>query len=835
MAKIQTYKFVNPGVAASANPANAAARSQTLAFNRLGRTVSDIAITVADIEKVAIISKKDAARRELLERRQKQRERDAAAEEAAEQSKLTKKKPRLSNAVKAGAKKSFGFITQFLKPVGDFLAAVGAFAITKEVLEWFGNEENKEKLRTFLEKAQFVFDKLFGWAKTLVQTTLDGLSDLFGDESTFKDRLIGLGKVMLGITALKYLMNPFSLISDIIFLANALSGRGGSQPDKPGKPGKPGRKPPTTRPSASRTPTTRPPSSAATRSTNARIRHVQRTHGPAARNIFENALKNGKSPASANAAVTRALNKGQIVSKPAASSLAASTAKPGQILRGGLGKSANRFGLKLFGKSGVTALKGIFGRVPIFGPIMVAVGSILAGEPLDQTLFKAFGAAIGGFLGSFIPIPVLGTLLGEMIGTYGGDLAYILFKGGGAEAVGQKLKKDIEGLLQVGKAAMDWASNGFGRFYEGLPKHKIPNWVIGIGGAEVPKPEAILNPLFTAPLALKAFFSTDPINPTPAEKLAQEKKEKEQLERQQALEDIRAAEQEAFDRKYGIVLESEGGQVPQPYFLGGIVKGIKKAVGGIGKAIGGVGKAVSGVLSNPIVGAVASFIPGAAPIVAGVQGIAGLMSGDPIGAALGAASFIPGVGGFVDKAIGFLDSPLGGVAQNIFSGNFGAALTGGLNMINPALGGIASQAMSGNFMDAALSGLGMISPKAAEFASGVLANGFNPLGMMQGLADNFGMGGIMKAIVGGDYMSALTQVGSELGVDPKILGVAKEGQKMLSGEKSFSAEYAMQQVMEFIPIPMVIEKLTPIPQAVPINSGPTIVQANPTSLGGRMQ
>ena len=90
----------------------------------------------------------------------------------------------------------------------------------------------------------------------------------------------------------------------------------------------------------------------------------------------------------------------------------------------------------------------------------------------------------------------------------------------------------------------------------------------------------------------------------------------------------------------GIILESEGGQVPQPYFLGGIVKGIKKAVG-IGKAIGGVGKAVSGVLSNPIVGAVASFIPGAAPIVAGVQGIAGLTSGDPIGAALGAASFIP--------------------------------------------------------------------------------------------------------------------------------------------------------------------------------------------------
>ena len=138
-------------MAASANPATAAARPQTLAFNRLGRTVSDIAVTVADIEKVAIISKKDAARRELLERRQKQRER-CRRRRSKSIYKLTKKKPRLSNAVKAGAKKSFGFITQFLKPAGDFLAAVGAFAITKEVLEWFGNEENKENYE-LLEKA----------------------------------------------------------------------------------------------------------------------------------------------------------------------------------------------------------------------------------------------------------------------------------------------------------------------------------------------------------------------------------------------------------------------------------------------------------------------------------------------------------------------------------------------------------------------------------------------------------------------------------------------------------------------------------------------------------
>ena len=823
MAKIQTYKFVNPGVAASANPATAAARSQTLAFNRLGRTVSDIAVTVADIEKVAIISKKDAARRELLERRQKQRERDAAAEEAAEQSKLTKKKPRLTNAVKAKAKKSFGFITQFLKPVGDFLAAVGAFAITKEVLEWFGNEENKEKLRTFLEKAQFVFDKLFGWAKTLVQTTLDGLSDLLGDESTLKDRLIGLGKVMLGITALKYLMNPFGLISDIVFLANALGGGGGNRPNANQR-NQQQRRPQL---GSGQVSGGSRPAGFVSRS-DARGNQV----AGAGRQYRSNLNRVGQ------AATTQPLKPSRFAGfKANLQTGTAGVPLPAGAQRG-LYNTAGK-AKKLF-----AGAKGFFKamKIPVIGPILLGIGSYMETGKIDQALFVAGGAAIGGALGTMIPIPVLGTLIGETIGGYIGDLMYILLKGGGPEAVGEKLKKDLESILQVGQAAMDWAGNGFSRFYKGLPKHKIPNWVVGIGGQEIPKPEAILNPLVTAPLALKAFFSTDPINESPAEKLAREKKEKEQLQRQQALEDMRLAAmqnaQAEFDRKWGIEY-SEGGQTPQPYFLGGIVKGIGKAIGGvakgIGKAVGSVGKAVSGVLSNPIVGAVASFIPGAAPIVAGVQGIAGLMSGDPIGAALGAASFIPGVGGFVDKAIGFLDSPLGGVAQNIFSGNFGAALTGGLNMINPALGGIASQAMSGNFMDAALSGLGMISPKAAEFASGVLANGFNPLGMMQGLADNFGMGGIMKAIVGGDYMSALTQVGSELGVDPKILGVAKEGQKMLSGEKSFSAEYAMQQVMEFIPIPMVIEKLTPIPQAVPINSGPTIVQANPTSLGGRMQ
>ena len=40
------------------------------------------------------------------------------------------------------------------------------------------------------------------------------------------------------------------------------------------------------------------------------------------------------------------------------------------------------------------------GRIPILGPIIVAVVSLMSGEPLGQALFKGLGAALGGALGT---------------------------------------------------------------------------------------------------------------------------------------------------------------------------------------------------------------------------------------------------------------------------------------------------------------------------------------------------------------------------------------------------------------------------------------------------
>ena len=67
----------------------------------------------------------------------------------------------------------------------------------------------------------------------------------------------------------------------------------------------------------------------------------------------------------------------------------------GKILKGGLGKIAKRGALKLLGKGAVKTIGKVFGRIPVIGPLMVALASMLSGDPPKQTLFKAVGAALG--------------------------------------------------------------------------------------------------------------------------------------------------------------------------------------------------------------------------------------------------------------------------------------------------------------------------------------------------------------------------------------------------------------------------------------------------------
>ena len=212
------------------------------------------------------------------------------------------------------------------------------------------------------------------------------------------------------------------------------------------------------------------------------------------------------------------------------------------------GKIVTRLGMKM-NTGMVQSMKGISKmakgvRIPIVGPILAALTSYLGDGKLDKALFIGIGTALGEMLGTAIPIPVVGTLLGGAIGFYIGDLLYTLFRGGGIGAVLKKLKNDLKKVFNVGKAVGKWAGKGFARFYEGIPKVLIPDfpkeppkWIPGFGfgskekiwkaarvglklligplsllmGKKIPILPWLMNPFKTTPLLIKSFFSRDPI------------------------------------------------------------------------------------------------------------------------------------------------------------------------------------------------------------------------------------------------------------------------------------------------------------------------------------
>jgi hypothetical protein len=221
---------------------------------------------------------------------------------------------------------------------------------------------------------------------------------------------------------------------------------------------------------------------------------IERRYGNAAAmrysNAYRNAIDAGRSPSQAairaRATLQSSLRKGTIIARPAGYGLRGGTQArglTGGIMRRGIGRAGSRLQTRIMGRSarlganriGMRAasmysryMNSMLGRIPILGALLVGVNTYFEdadgdGEPdkkLDKTLFKMGGAALGGFLGSFIPIPFLGTMLGLAVGEYVGDLFYTLVRGGGVTAVGDKLKKDIEKLINGATLVKDWLLNG---------------------------------------------------------------------------------------------------------------------------------------------------------------------------------------------------------------------------------------------------------------------------------------------------------------------------------------------------------------------------------------
>ena len=574
MAKIDAYKLVGQGgnsSSAMSPVAVHAARANIKAFAGIQYSLRGIQSTLVSMEKVELNLIENDKLRAIAERRRKRRELDRLAEERAEtplsgaSAKAAKGELKGKDKKKADSlfSKLFGGLEGLALIAGKFLLKLIGLVVVKEILKWVANPENRQKLIEFFRKTKFVFEKIYGFTKWLVgDNLLPGITQAFGKDSTFGERVSGLFKIMTAIGGMALLLNPFGTMDAILSLlgldfyrdktarvADALDdvyidGPDGQKrryrknpstgkweeigPDgKPVKPGttKPGTTKPgtTTQPGSTKPGTTKP---GTTKPYNAG------NNKPVSRSTFalEQARKEN-ARLRALAEKLKAENK-TLLGKGTGSNILGRGLKnaPGRAMTFVFGKN-KRVLTNLLGKPTATALKAgvrnFAGRIPWFGGFLVAAFSMLDGDPIDRTLFQTAGTLIGGAVGSFIPIIGqigIGTILGSIVGQYMGDLLYMLANpdkpDGGIEQVKRKIFEDSLDLWNGSKAAVkalwNWVgpkimeagnfiATGIKRFYQAIPLFEfpsvtIPGWIPGFGNKKIGGFE-VVNPIFFTPVA----------------------------------------------------------------------------------------------------------------------------------------------------------------------------------------------------------------------------------------------------------------------------------------------------------------------------------------------
>ena len=861
MAKIEAYKFVNPGVLTAKTPAVVAARQSLLASNRLGKTITGLGNEVVDINKITNLRLKIADRAEIAERRAKRKAQDQEAEALQEsvagrknlsdyfnqQSKKKLRKGSVKGNIGAMFKGAFGWIQPLLQPFIDMFVKIGALAFMNELLKWASDEENIKKMELFFCKAEFVFKKIYGFGKWIIKDNLiDGFNKLFGSDETFLGRVEGLGKLMTGVIGLRYLMAPWKLITDILNMLNIISGKGPK-----GKPGVPKNKPGKNfRPKVT---TSQGASAGPLRGIREFFRKFKPKPKPTVSgqtgNWFSNLFK--KKPK-----VTQS-GQGNFLSnlfkkKP---NITQSGAKGNWLSNLFKGNKTTTSGVKPPSFSAPKVTTGMGGVKP---NLLTKSKSLLSKIKPGQVVSGVKGLGIG-LVADYAINSVADALITKPIENATNKRrekkVNEKFLELGSEGVVEYYEKAL--AEENSKKGLNWWQNGltlgYGNIFVGPSKPKVEDLTYKLNYAKsiTSNQEENLKSLFVQP---------------------KEEKKKKGL----------------FG--WGFLGLNKGGRLPN-FFLGGLFKGIKRAVSGVvntvGKVVSGVVNTVTNVVSNPIVSTALSFIPGVGPIVGAINAVSNLAQGNILGAI---TSGIGAIGNFAninsvnainqpdwmvnlrfskfgkglsnlyfkganifDKASGFLsnavgaitDSRIGKIGMKLLSGNMGGAIGEVVGMI-PGLEG--RMEGFGNWLEknqlqgilGSVPGVGgllknipnIMSIPGMEKILGADGYGFSATRALGSVADRFGMGGVYAAIMSGaqsgDYMQGLSGLAGELGVDPRILGVLDRGKALLRDNK-FNAEYAMQTAIEFLPVPLIVEKLVPAPTPVPINSGDTYLVAPGTT------
>ena len=233
-----------------------------------------------------------------------------------------------------------------------------------------------------------------------------------------------------------------------------------------------------------------------------------------------------KTVSKATKPVTKAVSK---VTKPVTKTIS-KVSKPvtkvaSGVLKKGVAKAPGRLLIKLFGKNTAqmvansgklfkTLAKGAKAiKIPILGPIIVAITSILSGDNSEKTMFKTLGTVFGGMIGGGLGAALgglgapFGMLIGEIVGEFIGDLLYNVIRGDddgtkGVEFLKKKFGQILTGAGNAAKSVMNFAmsmlgkfgnffEDGFDRFIENFPTLDISKMRLGIGVASVGAPWAL--------------------------------------------------------------------------------------------------------------------------------------------------------------------------------------------------------------------------------------------------------------------------------------------------------------------------------------------------------
>lgn len=256
---IKPYKFVNPSsikskgggatiiaggktITGGATSQVKSARVTMLAINRIGMAMEGLGKTQQQIRDIIVYENKYLTRATAFRKKREGYRRDQKSEDVTE-SFGKKEQENVAKEVEKKEKKKLGWLEKIFGPFAGIIAFVGRIVITQTVLRWMGDGKNQEKLTTFVES----FGKVFKWAYNIAYKSVDavmtGFEKVFGSSDKkgldrFGEVISGLGTLLFGIAgfkALGYLLNPFSLVNDIVGLIDALEKR--AQAGGPSGPG----------------------------------------------------------------------------------------------------------------------------------------------------------------------------------------------------------------------------------------------------------------------------------------------------------------------------------------------------------------------------------------------------------------------------------------------------------------------------------------------------------------------------------------------------------------------------------------------------------------------